>query len=111
MRRTLLMIVPLLAILALALWWMVSTWQAASDAPFSGADYVPLVLGVVLSVIIGCGLMALLFISSRRGYDEAAQGTQLPWAGRTDVRPPSTPQGNPPRTGPTPLNGDSRPTP
>jgi hypothetical protein len=27
-------------------------------------------LGIVLSLLIGCGLMALLFYSSRHGYDE-----------------------------------------
>jgi hypothetical protein len=26
-------------------------------------------LGVVFSVVVGCGLMALVFYSSRRGYD------------------------------------------
>ncbi len=32
--------------------------------------YIALTLGVVFSLLIGCGLMALLFYSSRRGYDE-----------------------------------------
>lgn len=32
--------------------------------------YVALVLGVLLSLIVGCGLMALIFYSSRHGYDE-----------------------------------------
>ncbi|WP_332116292.1 hypothetical protein [Azorhizobium caulinodans] len=88
MGRSLLILVPLLAILGLSLWWMTSTWQAAADAPFAGGDYVPLVLGVILSVVIGCGLMALLFISSRRGYDEAAQTQVLPRPPSTEVTPP-----------------------
>jgi len=29
-----------------------------------------MILGVVLSLAVGCGLMALLFYSSRHGYDE-----------------------------------------
>jgi len=34
------------------------------------AGYVAMVLGIVFSLLIGCGLMALLFYSSRHGYDE-----------------------------------------
>ena len=32
--------------------------------------YIAMVLGIVGSLIVGCGLMGLLFYSSRRGYDE-----------------------------------------
>ena len=35
-----------------------------------GNGYVALFLGVVFSLIVGCGLMALMFYSSRQGYDE-----------------------------------------
>jgi hypothetical protein len=28
-------------------------------------------LGIVFSLVVGCGLMALVFYSSRHGYDEA----------------------------------------
>jgi hypothetical protein len=34
--------------------------------------WIALGLGVFFSVLIGCGLMALMFYSSRRGYDETA---------------------------------------
>jgi len=40
------------------------------DVPESG--YVALVLGVVFSLVVGIGLMALVFYSSRKGYDEPA---------------------------------------
>jgi hypothetical protein len=33
-------------------------------------------LGVVFSLVVGCGLMALLFYSSRHGYDEPHHGEQ-----------------------------------
>jgi len=29
-----------------------------------------MILGIVFSLVIGCGLMALMFYSSRRGYDD-----------------------------------------
>ena len=32
--------------------------------------WIALVAGVVFSILVGCGLMALLFFSSRHGYDE-----------------------------------------
>jgi hypothetical protein len=32
--------------------------------------YIALILGVSFSLIVGCGLMALIFYSSRHGYDE-----------------------------------------
>ena len=32
--------------------------------------YIAMGLGVTFSVIVGCGLMTLLFYSSRHGYDE-----------------------------------------
>ena len=40
------------------------------SVPASG--YVALVLGVVFSLVVGVGLMALVFYSSRKGYDEPA---------------------------------------
>jgi L-aminopeptidase/D-esterase-like protein len=33
-------------------------------------DYIAMTLGVAFSLIVGVGLMALLFYSSRGGYDE-----------------------------------------
>ncbi|MEP9366808.1 hypothetical protein [Xanthobacter sp. VNH20] len=77
MKRVLL-VLPLFGILGLALWWMVVGWEAGADAPMEATDYIPMVLGVVLTVALGCGLMALLFFSSRQGYDEAASGVPDP---------------------------------
>jgi ABC-type multidrug transport system permease subunit len=31
---------------------------------------IPMVLGIVFSLVVGIGLMALVFYSSRKGYDE-----------------------------------------
>lgn len=41
-------------------------------AEVPAAGYVALVLGVVFSLVVGVGLMALVFYSSRKGYDEPA---------------------------------------
>jgi hypothetical protein len=34
-------------------------------------------LGIIFSLFFGCGLMALMFFSSRRGYDERASGHDI----------------------------------
>jgi hypothetical protein len=65
--------VPLLAILAAAFWYAASAWLSLSGPPMPTTGYVALALGVVFSLLIGCGLMALLFYSSRHGYDEPYQ--------------------------------------
>lgn len=45
-------------------------WRLADgvDVPISG--YVAMVVGVIVSLAVGFGLMALIFYSSRKGYDE-----------------------------------------
>jgi hypothetical protein len=37
-----------------------------------------LVAGLILGLVVGCGLMALLFYSSRKGYDDEAATTTPP---------------------------------
>ncbi len=49
---------------------VVSMWAAIGDAEISAGGWVALVLGVLFALGLGFGLMALVFISSRRGYDE-----------------------------------------
>ena len=63
-------VVPLLAILAAATWFAAGAWTKVTGPPMPAAGYVAMTLGIVFSLIIGCGLMALLFYSSRHGYDE-----------------------------------------
>jgi hypothetical protein len=36
--------------------------------------WLALVFGVILTFALGVGLMALMFISNRRGYDDRGQG-------------------------------------
>ena len=64
------LIAPMLAILVAAGWLAARTWLAAAAAPMPASAYVALTLGVVFSLLLGCGLMALLFYSSRHGYDD-----------------------------------------
>ena len=38
----------------------------------SGPGTIAMILGVLFTIVIGAGLMGLIFYSSRRGYDDAA---------------------------------------
>jgi len=43
------------------------------DSEISFAGWLAMGVGIVVTLALGIGLMALVFISSRRGYDEAAR--------------------------------------
>jgi hypothetical protein len=45
-------------------------WTLGKDAEVPTSGYVAMALGVVVSLAVGFGLMALIFYSSRKGYDE-----------------------------------------
>lgn len=66
----------LLAILAATIWWAWQGWTAHSDVVMSGHGYIAMGLGIFFSLVIGCGLMALTFYSSRRGYDDLPQAKE-----------------------------------
>ena len=67
---TVMLVAVLFVILAAAFWYVVWAWTSLSGPPMPTTGYVALILGVVFSLVIGFGLMALLFYSSRHGYDE-----------------------------------------
>ena len=47
-----------------------STWNATAGVEMSMHGWIALGLGTFFSLVVGCGLMALVFYSSRYGYDE-----------------------------------------
>ena len=69
------LIAALLALLvgSLAYVYVVSTGVEWPDMPAS--VYLAMALGILFSLVVGCGLMALMFFSSRYGYDDAAHHT------------------------------------
>lgn len=52
-----------------ALWYAVKVWTAMSGVHMSGWGWTFLVLGVVVTIGLGAGLMALVFYSSRHDMD------------------------------------------
>lgn len=67
-------LVILVALLAGTGVWAVSSWTG--DIPMS--QWAGLGLGALFTLVVGCGLIALLFYSSRRGYDERAFRSRRP---------------------------------
>ena len=65
---------PLFALLAAALWFAGSGWAhlGGKEVPLYG--YVALFGGAVVSLLVGGGLMTLVFYSSRHGYDDLSGG-------------------------------------
>jgi hypothetical protein len=74
----LLIALSLFGLLAGAVWYAVDVWTVSAGPPMPTAAYVAMALGVGFSIVIGGGLMALLFYSNRHGYDEGAKGDHEP---------------------------------
>lgn len=60
----------LLGLLLASLWYAVQVWTAMSGVQMSGWGWTFLVAGIVVTVGLGAGLMALVFYSSRHNYDQ-----------------------------------------
>jgi hypothetical protein len=45
-------------------------WGDIGESGMSTAGWIAMLLGVIATLGLGIGLMALVFISNRRGYDE-----------------------------------------
>jgi len=69
---TKLLIAVLVALALLSLWAGVAGWNLETDVEMSGHGYAAMAIGIVASLVVGIGLMTLVFYSSRKGYDEAA---------------------------------------
>jgi hypothetical protein len=64
------LILTLVALLIFTAVVAYSGWTSAPDTVVPASGYVALVLGVAFSLLVGIGLMSLVFYSSRHGYDE-----------------------------------------
>jgi hypothetical protein len=70
--RIAILIIGLFGLLIASGWFVVSTWVHLGEGPMPTFLIVALAGGVGFSLLIGCGLMALSFYSSRQGYDDEA---------------------------------------
>ena len=67
-----LVIAALMGLLGLALWAAYRQWILV-DVDVPAWAWVSMAFGALLSILVGGGLMALIFYSSRQGYDEPPQ--------------------------------------
>jgi hypothetical protein len=72
------LLVSLGSMLILSLGWAVYVWNQGSDVPMDKHGWIALGLGTFFSLLIGCGLMALMFFSSRSGHDDEADPFRRP---------------------------------
>ncbi len=70
--RRFLILIPLLALLVVSVWFAIHAWVNLEGPPIPLEGKIAMGLGIFFSLVVGCGLMALVFYSSRHGYDEAA---------------------------------------
>jgi hypothetical protein len=71
MRTAVVVLVLIGALLACAgaVYW---AWQEVGEVEIGRHGWIALGLGAALTFLVGAGLMALMFFSARRGYDERA---------------------------------------
>lgn len=72
--RSLYILVPLFALLIGAFWFLVTTWERLAGDPIPAYGWFAIAGGVFFSLLVGGGLMALIFYSSRHGYDDLSGG-------------------------------------
>jgi hypothetical protein len=72
--RALYVIVPLFALLAAAIWFAASAWTRLGGVQIPLWAWLAVGGGVLFSSLIGGGLIALMFYSSRHGYDDEQHG-------------------------------------
>lgn len=77
------MMAVLFVLLTVTVVWASGVWVLSGDTALPYRAWTALILGTAFSVVVGCGLMALMFYSSRQGYDERA----LPRLERDKRRP------------------------
>lgn len=62
-------ILVLVGLLGWAAWYAVGAWTAMSGVHMSRLGWVFMILGVVVTFLVGAGLMGLVFYSSRHDMD------------------------------------------
>ena len=70
--KTALIIFCLLALLGVTVGWAIWGWQQTAGTAMGFHGWLAMILGIVFTIVVGCGLMGLMFYSSRYGYDERA---------------------------------------
>jgi len=70
--KTALIILGLLALLGVTVGWGIWGWQQTAGTAMGFHGWLAMILGILFTIVVGCGLMGLMFCSSWYGYDERA---------------------------------------
>jgi hypothetical protein len=62
-------ILVLLGLLVWVVWYAIGAWDTMSGIDISATGWIFIVIGVLFTLGLGGGLMALVFYSSRKDYD------------------------------------------
>ena len=63
-------VLTLLGLLAACTAVAVYLWISLEGVEMSGHGWAAMILGIIFTLVLGVGLMALVFISNKRGYDD-----------------------------------------
>ncbi len=77
-RMRTLILLGLFALLVASVWFAGAAWERFSGEAMPLYGYLAIAGGVLFSLGIGGGLMALVFYSSRHGYDDLSGGDGEP---------------------------------
>lgn len=69
-------IVAIFGFLAAAIAYAIHGWNSIGNVAIPTMGWVVLFIGVIATLAVGGGLMALIFYSSRKQYDAEAHGIQ-----------------------------------
>jgi hypothetical protein len=72
--RKVIVFTPLFALLAGAIWFAASSWVHLAGAVIPIYGWFAIAGGALFSLLVGGGLMALVFYSNRHGYDDLGGG-------------------------------------
>jgi hypothetical protein len=72
--RKVIVFTPLFALLAGAIWFAGSSWVHLAGAVIPIYGWFAIIGGTLFSLLVGGGLMALVFYSHRHGYDDLSGG-------------------------------------
>jgi hypothetical protein len=73
-RQTAIAVAVAVAIVVAVIALSIYMWDSVSGAEMGAAGWIAMLLGVLATLALGVGLMSLMFISARRGYDEHGDG-------------------------------------
>lgn len=83
--RTVTTVVVLLGLLGFAAWIAIDVWTDIGEVQISTAGLIAMAGGILLTILVGGGLMFLVFWSSRHGHDELDRRESTDKRGGTDA--------------------------